>query len=143
MNADLEMKLKDKVKVMEMKFDSNQKILDFLTLLKMEEAKENSDIFDATIWQDLNQLAADLDAVDTTDKVALTILRWCSKYPRINEALKQTNWSKVRRDLDDDTKGTITPPSPTNEANVVYNKSEIQRIIKSKQPSNSQNNPQP
>ena len=143
MNADLEMKLKDKVKVMEMKFDSNRKIVDFLTLLKMEQVKENSDIFDVTVWQDLNQLAEDLDAVDTTDKVALAILRWCSKYPQINAALNQTNWTQLRIDLDDETKGKIPPPSPTNEANVVYNKSEIQRIIKSKQPSNPPNNPQP
>ncbi|MBD2180002.1 hypothetical protein [Aerosakkonema funiforme] len=128
---------------MELKFDASGKILDFLTLLKMEEAKENSDIFDPIIWQDLNQLADDLDAVNTADKIALTILRWCSKYPQINETLNKTNWSKFRIDMDDEKDGEIPPPDPTSEAEVIENKYEIQRIIKSQQPTTPQNNPQP
>lgn len=122
---------------------STQTILDFLTLLKREQANQNSEIFDSATWQNLTQLDLTLDTLDNPIQIADAILDWCEQHPQINYLLNHTDWTQLRIDLDDETKGEITPPSPTNEANVVYNKSEIQRIIKSKQPANPPNNPQP
>ena len=36
--------------------NASKTILDFLTLLEVEQANPTSNLFDAAIWQDLNQL---------------------------------------------------------------------------------------
>jgi len=128
---------------MEAYFESSETVLDFLTLLKVESVKENSDLFDGTVWQDLTQLDRDLENVNKSPDIADAILSWCDKYPKINDLLNNTNWIKVRCDMDDETKETIPPISPTGELEIVENKYEIQRIIKSKQPTPPPNNPQP
>ncbi|MFB2836697.1 hypothetical protein [Floridanema evergladense] len=125
---------------MEPLFNSQQKILDFRTLLELEQAKESSDLFNPTIWQDLNQLAEDLNSVDTPDKIALTILRWCSKYPQINQILNQTNWAKVRCDMDDESETDDETNTDNPPIDILENKYEIQRIIKDNQPNNPENN---
>ncbi len=127
---------------METFFESSQTVLDFLTLLQVEQGKKNSDLFDARVWQDLTKLDKILETVNTTPEIANAILDWCEQHSQINQRFNQTNWSQLRIDLDDEMIGKIPSPSPTTDAEVVYNKSEIQRIIKSQQPLNPQNNRQ-
>jgi hypothetical protein len=125
---------------------SAQTVLDFLTLLQREKNQENSDIFDAATWQELTQLSATLDTLSESIAIAEAILDWCEKHPKIEQVFNQTDWSKVRSDMDDETNGPIPPPNPKNEGDVVENKYQIQRIIKSTdysggQTQNTQNNP--
>lgn len=125
---------------------SAQTVLDFLTLLQIEKNQENSDIFDAATWQELTQLSATLDTLSESTAIAEAILDWCEKHPQIEQVLNQTDWSKVRGDMDDETNGVISGAKPEHEGDVVENKYQIQRIINSKdnsggQTENTQNNP--
>ncbi|MDF0551640.1 hypothetical protein [Kamptonema sp. UHCC 0994] len=127
---------------MEPLFDSPKKILDFLTLLQTEQAKENSDLLDATTWQDLTQLDRALDDVNTPDKIAKEILRWCNKYPKIKDALNTSNWQKLRCDMVDEDHPDIPSAPPDNEADIIRNRDKIQKIIRDNENNNSQNNPE-
>jgi len=125
---------------------SAQTVLDFLTLLQIEKNQENSDIFDAATWQELTQLSATLDTLSESTAIAEAILDWCEKHPQIEQVFNQTDWSKVRSDMDDETNGEIPAPNPKNAGDVVENKYQIQRIINSTdysggQNHNTQNNP--
>ena len=125
---------------METFFESSQIVLDFKTLLKVEQAKENSDLFDATVWQALTKLDQLLDTVSKPPEIADIILDWCEEYPNINQVFKNTDWAKVRCDMDDecetdDQANTDNPP-----VDILENKYEIQRIIKDNQPNNPANN---
>lgn len=112
--------------------NASNTILDFLTLLEVEQAKETSDLFNAAIWQDLNQLNLDLNAITKPNKIALEILDWCEKYPEIYQLFKSENWQKDRCDMvgeEDD----IPLPSLDSEAEIIRNRDKIQKIIQENQ----------
>ena len=119
-------------------------ILDFLTLLQVEQAKETSDLFNAAIWQDLNQLNLALNAITKPNKIALAILDWCENHPEINQALNGKDWSKVRCDMVDE--DDIDPPAPPHrEAEIIRNRDRIQKVIQQNPENQDQdlpNNPQ-
>lgn len=121
--------------------DASMTILDFLTLLEVEQAKETSDLFNAAIWQDLNQLNLALNQITKPNKIALAILDWCEKYPKINQLLKSEDWSKVRCDMvgEDD---IDIPVAPTQyEAEIIRNRDRIEKIIQENQELPSQDLP--
>jgi len=130
---------------MENYFDYPKKILDFLTLLQTEQAKENSDLFNATIWQDLTRLSGVLDTVNQPNEIGNAILDWCDEHPKIMEALNQTDWGKLRGDVDDESDGVIPESNPSNEGDRVHNTyeivQEIKSIINAKQNENTPNDP--
>ncbi|XZN93093.1 MAG: hypothetical protein ACM65M_09830 [Microcoleus sp.] len=113
--------------------NASNTILDFLTLLEVEQAKETSDLFNAAIWQDLNQLNLDLNAITKPNKIALAILDWCEKYPEIYQLFKSENWQKVRCDMvgEDDIDIPLAPAH--NEAEIIRNRDRIQKIIQENQ----------
>ncbi len=127
---------------MEPLFDSPKKILDFLTLLQTEQAKENSDLLDATTWQDLTQLDRALNDVNTPDKIAKEILRWCNKHPKIKDALNTSNWQKLRCDMVEDENSEIDPAPPDTQADIIRNRDKIQKIIQENQDNNLPSNPE-
>lgn len=107
-------------------------ILDFLTLLEVEQAKkETSELFNAAIWQDLNQLNLELNTINKPNKIALAILDWCEKYPEIDLALKTV--SKVRGDMVGDDDIDIPLPAQNNEGEVIRNRDRIQKVIQDNQ----------
>ncbi len=108
-------------------------ILDFLTLLEVEQAKETSELFNTAIWQDLNQLNLDLNVISNPKKIALAILRWCEKHTEIYQLFKSEDWSKLRGDIvgDDDLDIPITPGD--NEAEIIRNRDRIQKVIQENQ----------
>lgn len=121
-------------------------ILDFLTLLEVEQqTKEKSHLFNAAIWQDLNQLNLDLNEIAKPNKIALAILDWCEKYPEIDRLLKSKNWSKLRCDMVGEDDIDIPPPDLDGEAEIIRNRDRIQKVIQeNQQPPNqdSPNNPE-
>ena len=123
-------------------FDSPKKILDFLTLLETEQAKGNSDLLDATDWQDLTQLGEALKDVDTPDKIAKEILRWCNRHPKIKNALDTSNWQNLRCDMVDEENPDIDPAHPHTQADIIRNRDKIQKIIQENQDKNPQNTPE-
>lgn len=107
-------------------------ILDFLTLLEVEQAKkETSELFNAAIWQDLNQLNLELNTINKPNKIALAILDWCEKYPEIDLALKTV--SKVRGDIVGDDDIDIPLPAPDGDAEIIRNRDRIQKVIQDNQ----------
>ncbi|MEG4577301.1 hypothetical protein QUA56_32210 [Microcoleus sp. N3A4] len=120
-------------------------ILDFLTLLELEQVKETSNLFNAAIWQDLNQLNLDLNAIRQPNKIALAILDWCEKYPEIYREFKAKDWQKVRCDMVGEDDIDIPLPYLDGEAEIIRNRDRIQKIIQeNQQPPNqdSPNNPE-
>lgn len=117
-------------------------ILDFLTLLEVEQqAKETSNLFNAAIWQDLNQLNLDLNEIAKPNKIALAILDWCEKYPEIDQLLKSKDWSKLRCDMVDEDDRDI-PLAPTqDEAEIIRNRDRIQKVIQENQQPPNQDSP--
>ena len=108
-------------------------ILDFLTLLEVEQAKETSDLFNTAIWQDLNQLYLDLNAISIPNKIALAILNWCEKYPEIDRLFKSEDWSKLRCDMVDDDDLDIPITAQNNEGEIIRNRDRIQKVIQENQ----------
>lgn len=107
-------------------------ILDFLTLLEVEQAKkETSELFNAAIWQELNQLNLELNTINKPNKIALAILDWCEKYPEIDLALKTV--SKVRGDIVGDDDIDIPLPAQNNDAEIIRNRDRIQKVIQDNQ----------
>ncbi len=121
-------------------------ILDFLTLLEVEQqAKEKSHLFNAAIWQDLNQLNLDLNEIAKPNKIALAILDWCEKYPEIYRLLKDEDWQKVRCDMVGEDDIDIPLPDLDGEAEIIRNRGRIQKVIQeNQQPPNQDlpNNPE-
>lgn len=110
---------------------ASQTILDFLTFLKIEKSKEKSELLDEKTWQDLKQLDQVLEAVNNPHEIADAILDWCEQHPEINQVFNQENWLIVRKDMV--IKGGKIPPAPpTNEAEIVSNKSKIREEINDK-----------
>lgn len=85
-------------------------ILDFLTLLEIEQ--KTSNLFNAAIWQDLNQLNLALNDISQPDEMADAILDWCEKYPAINQEFNQKNWPQFRGDVvdEDEPEIKVAPP---------------------------------
>jgi len=106
-------------------------ILDFLTLLEIEQ--KNSNLFNAAIWQDLNQLNLDLNNISKPNKIALAILDWCEKYPPIKQKLKDTDSSKVRGDIVGEDEPEIQAAPPSNQADIIRNRDKVQKIIQENQ----------
>jgi len=106
-------------------------ILDFLTLLEIEQ--KTSNLFNAAIWQDLNQLNLALNDISQLDEIADVILDWCDKYPAINQEFNQKNWSKYRYDMVDEDEPEIKAAPPSNEADIIRNRYKIQKIIQENQ----------
>ncbi|MEG4320147.1 MULTISPECIES: hypothetical protein [unclassified Microcoleus] len=106
-------------------------ILDFLTLLEIEQ--KTSNLFNATIWQDLNQLNLALHDISKPNKIALAILDGCEKYPAINQKLQETDWPKLRCDMFDEDEPEIQAAPPSNEADIIRNRDKIQKIIQENQ----------
>lgn len=125
---------------MENFFESSQIVLDFCTFLKVEQAKENSDLFDATVWQDLTKLNRVLDTVSKPPEIADVILDWCEQNPQIEQLFKNTDWAKVRCDMDDECETDDQPNQDNPPIDILENKYEIQRIIRDNQPNNPANN---
>ncbi|MGA9380556.1 MAG: hypothetical protein WBV73_17470 [Phormidium sp.] len=125
---------------METFFESSQIVLDFKTLLKVEQAKENSDLFDTTVWQDLTKLDRVLDTVSKPPEIADVILDWCEQNPQIEQLFKNTDWAKVRCDMDDECETDDQPNQDNPPIDILENKYEIQRIIRDNQPNNPANN---
>ena len=127
-------------------FNSSNTILDFLTLLEVEQSKKKtSNLFNAEIWQDLDRLKLELNTLSKPNKIALAILDWCEKYPEIDLVLKDKNWPEVRCDMvgDDDLDIPIT--AQDNEGEIIRNRDRIQKLIQDNQPQPDQdlpNNPQ-
>jgi hypothetical protein len=111
--------------------DAAKTILNFLTLLEIEQ--KNSNLFNAAIWQDLNQLNLDLNNISKPNKIALAILDWCEKNPAIKQKLKNTDWSKLRCDMVDEDEPEIKAAPPSNEADIIRNRYKIQKIIQENQ----------
>ena len=121
-------------------------ILDFLTLLEVEQANPTSNLFDAAIWQDLNQLNLNLNAISIPNKIALAILNWCEKYPEIDRLFKSEDWSKLRCDMVDDDDLDIPITAQNNEGEIIRNRDRIQKVIQdNQQPPNQDlpSNPEP
>ena len=108
-------------------------ILDFLTLLEVE--RKTSNLFNAAIWQYLNQLNLALNDISQPDEMADAILDWCEKYPAINQEFNQKDWSKLRCDMVGEDEPEIKAAPPSNQADLIRNRDKIQKII--------QENPQP
>lgn len=106
-------------------------ILNFLTLLEIEQ--KNSNLFNAAIWQDLNQLNLDLNNISKPNKIALAILDWCEKYPPIKQKLKDTDSSKVRGDIVGEDEPEIQAAPPSNQADIIRNRDKVQKIIQENQ----------
>lgn len=118
----------------------SQTILDFLTLLEVEQAKkETSDLFNAEVWQDLNQLNLDLNAITNPNKIASKILYWCKKYKKIDQEFRTKNWSeirdnsKLRCDMVDDDDLDIPITAQNNEGEIIRNRDRIQKVIQENQ----------
>lgn len=111
--------------------DAAKTILNFLTLLEIEQ--KNSNLFNAAIWQDLNQLNLDLNNLSKPNKIALAILDWCEKYPPIKQKLKDTDSSKVRGDMVDEDEPEIKAAPPSNQADIIRNRDKVQKIIQENQ----------
>jgi len=111
--------------------DAAKTILNFLTLLEIEQ--KNSNLFNAAIWQDLNQLNLDLNNLSKPNKIAIAILDWCEKYPAINQKLKNTDWPKLRCDMFDEDAPEIKAAPPSNEADIIRNRDKVQKIIQENQ----------
>ena len=118
--------------------DAAKTILNFLTLLEIEQ--KTSNLFNAAIWQDLNQLNLDLNNISKPNKIALAILDWCEKYPPIKQKLKNTDWPKLRGDMFDEDAPEIQAAPPSNEADIIRNRDRIQKTIQDNQP-NPDNTP--
>lgn len=121
-------------------------ILDFFTLLEVEQAKETSDLFNAAIWQDLNQLNLDLNAISQPNKIAIAILDWCEKYPEIDREFKAKDWQKLRCDMVGDDDIDIPLPALDGEAEIIRNRDRIQKVIQDNQEPPNQDlpsNPEP
>lgn len=121
--------------------DASKTILDFLTLLEIEQAKPTSDLFNAAIWQDLNQLYSDLNVITKPNKIALAILDWCEKYPEIDRLFKNEDWSKLRCDMVGDDDIEIPLPSLDSEAEIIRNRDRIQKVIQDNQQQPNQDLP--
>lgn len=106
-------------------------ILDFLTLLEVEQ--KTSNLFNAAIWQDLNQLNLDLNDISQPDEIADAILDWCEKYPAINEEFNQKDWSKLRCDVVGEDAPEIQAAPPSNQADIIRNRDKIKKIIQENQ----------
>ena len=111
--------------------DAAKTILNFLTLLEIEQ--KNSNLFNAAIWQDLNQLNLDLNNISKPNKIALAILDWCEKYPPIKQKLKDTDSSKVRGDIVGEDEPEIQAAPPSNQADIIRNRDKVQKIIQENQ----------
>ena len=126
--------------------NASKTILDFLTLLEVEQANPISNIFNAAIWQDLNQLNLNLNAISIPNKIAIAILDWCEKYPEIDRLFKNEDWSKFRCDMVGDDDIDIPLPSLDSEAEIIRNRDRIQKVIQdNQQPPNQDlpSNPEP
>ena len=108
-------------------------ILDFLTLLEVEQANPTSNTFDAAIWQDLNQLNLAFNKITKPNKIALAILDWCEKYPEIDRQFKSEDWSKLRCDMVDDDDLDIPITAQNNEGEIIRNRDRIQKVIQENQ----------
>ena len=117
---------------------SSETILDFLTLLEVEH--KTSNLFNAAIWQDLNQLNLVLTNISKPDEIADAILDWCEKYPQIMDEFNETNWSQLRGDMFDEDEPEIQAAPPSNEADIIRNRDRIQKTIQDNQP-NPDNTP--
>ena len=126
--------------------NASKTILDFLTLLEVEQANPTSNLFDAAIWQDLNQLNLAFNKITKPNKIALAILDWCEKYPEIDRLFKSEDWSKLRCDMVGDDDIDIPLPSLDSEAEIIRNRDRIQKVIQdNQQPPNQDlpSNPEP
>lgn len=106
-------------------------IIDFLTLLEVEQ--KTSNLFNAAIWQDLNQLNLNLNDISKPNKIGLAILDWCEKYPAINQKFKDTDWPKLRGDIVGEDEPEIQAAPPSNQADIIRNRDKIQKIIQENQ----------
>jgi hypothetical protein len=115
--------------------NASQTIFAFLRLLKFEEDKKTSPLFNnAAILQDLNQLNLDLNEISHPNEIALAILGLCEKNPEIERLLISSKlWSKFRSCMVDEDDGDI-PLLPTQgEAEIIRNRDRIQKIIQENQ----------
>lgn len=106
-------------------------ILDFLTLLEIEQ--KTSNLFNAAIWEDLNQLNLALNDISQPDEMADAILDWCEKYPAINQEFNQKHWSKLRCDMFNEEEPEIKAAPPSNQADIIRNRDKLQKIIQQNQ----------
>jgi len=113
--------------------NASKTILDFLTLLEVEQANPTSDLFNTEIWQDLNQLNLAFYKITKPNKIALAILDWCEKYPEIYQILKNEDWSRVRCDMVDDDDLDIPITAQNNEGEIIRNRDRIQKVIQENQ----------
>jgi len=110
-------------------------ILDFLTLLEVEQ--KTSNLFNAAIWQDLNQLNLDLNDISQPDEIVDAILDWCEKYPAINQKFNHSRlWHKLKLrsiDMVDEDEPEIQAAPPSNQADIIRNRDKVQKIIQENQ----------
>lgn len=76
--------------------NSDETVYDFLTFLD----NPNSQLLSDEVKTGLKQLQNELKTLPPkSTKIALAILKWCKKYPEIDQFFKNTDWQKVRCDM--------------------------------------------
>ncbi|VXD23055.1 hypothetical protein [Planktothrix paucivesiculata] len=117
--------------------ESDQTVYDFLTFLD----NLNSQLLSDEVKTGLKQLQNELKTLpQESNKIALAILKWCEKYPEIDQFFKNTDWQKVRRDTIEE--GEVPRPDPTLEVEIVTNRI-ITAIDKNSRENESSDRPNP
>ena len=98
--------------------ESDKTVYDFLTFLD----NLNSQLLSDEVKTGLKQLQNKLKTLpQESNKIALAILDWCEKYPKIDEYFKNTDWQKVRCDTIEEGE-EVPPPDITLEVELVTNR---------------------
>lgn len=85
--------------------DSEQTVDDFSTFLN----NPNPELLSDEVKTGLKQLQDELKTLpQKSTKISLAILKWCEKYPEIDQLFKKTDWQQVRCDMIE--KGEEVPP---------------------------------
>jgi hypothetical protein len=76
--------------------ESDQTVYDFSTFLD----NLNPELLSDEVKTGLKQLQNEFKTLpQKSTKIALAILKWCEKYPEIDQFFKKTDWQKVRCDM--------------------------------------------
>jgi hypothetical protein len=98
--------------------NSDQTVYDFLTFLD----NPNPELLSDEVKTGLKQLQNELKTLpQKSNKIALAILDWCEKYPKIDQVFKNTDWQKVRCDMIEEGE-EVPPPDPILEVESLTNK---------------------
>lgn len=97
--------------------NSEQTVYDFLTFLD----NPNPELLSDEVKTGLKQLQNEFKTLpQKSTKIALAILKWCEKYPEIDQFFKKTDWQKVRCDMFKEGE-EVPPPDPILDVERVIN----------------------